>query len=517
MKRALSTIILTAACLLPAVLFAQGATGPAQADDSTTVGTALGSAQADAATDKQQPTRTRRVAVVALGEGSKSGSVMQTLLTLLDDDGFEVLEEERLRRLIDTSVVPHTPPEISRQFVGLSTKIGEGIEKFFYKGNDSALEILTPVFNLGMAYPEVLARRPDIARQIFEAGLVMIRAYRNLKRHDDARRLARGLVEAFPGFDARSNSVPPVVVELLAKQREEMAAAGTKMQIDMVRGEGCQALVNGTAVGSSPFPVSAETKYFVTMECGSGAAPLWRVQPAESATTQVPIATRHPLDYVMPNGGFRHRKLAEAYLNMVTFWADSPRVLGVADAEDASASDSVILVHMGADGRAGWSDRADKKTVSRMLVRVMNDYGGRPLARDTEVSVQEDANRTDWLAWSLIGASVVAAGASTYGFVAADARAQELRCSPDVDSGATEAECAGVQKLSFANSQEFDDAARQVDVVNVVSGVGLAAGIGLAGWGIYRLSTERALANDALSWGVGFTGRSAHVRARLSF
>jgi hypothetical protein len=516
MKRAMSMLFLTAVCLLPMQLLAQQSPDSAQSNQPGALDSALGSAEADAASVPPRQL-TRRVAVVALGEGSKSGSVMQTLLTLLDDDGFEVLEEERLRRLTDTSLVPDTPPEISRQFVGLSTRIGEGIEKFFYKGNDAALDRLTPVFNLGMAYPEVLARRPDFARQIFEAGLVMIRAYRNLKRHDDARRLARGLVEAFPGFDARSNSVPPEVVALLSNQREELAASGTKLQIEMVRGEGCQALVNGTSVGASPFAVSAETKYFVTMECGGGAAPLWRVQPVKSVTTRVPIATRHPLDYVMPNGGFRHRKSAEAYLQMVSFWADVPRVLGVADAEDADASDSVILVHLEADGRAGWSDRADKKTVSRMLVRVMNDYDGRPAKPEGQSWPQGSSESTDWLSWSLIGTGVLAAGAGTYGLFAAGARAKELRCSPDVNSGATEAECAGVREIYFANAREFEQASNQVDTVNLISGLGLAAGLSLVGWGVYRLSTHEPASTPRLSWSVGFSPRSAHLGARVSF
>jgi hypothetical protein len=520
----LAALFVLGGLLLPATICAQTAekSEPEPTDESASVEATLDSA---ATSGVEAEARSRRVAVVALGEGAKSGSVIQTLLNLLDSDGFEVVGEERLRRQMAASLVPKTPAEVSGQFVGLTTRIGNGIEKFFYKGNEAALELLTPVFNLGMANPEVLARRPDFARQIFEAGLVMIRAYRGLGQADDARRLARALVETFPGFDTRTDSVPPPVAQLLVDQREALRATGSSLEVRMIRGEGCQALVNGTMVGEGARAVASNATYFVTMECGAGAAPLWRVQVPDKGNVVVPVASIHPLDYVMPSASFRHRKLAEAHLEMVSFWTDSPRVLGVADAE---ASDSVVLVHMGGAGEAGWSDRADEKTVSRMLVRVMNDYGGSDGLASQDGLADGTSTPIDWLSWSMVGGGVAVAGVSTWGLVAASTRAEELRCSPDIraDSGASG--CAGVTPVYFANSDELDAAETELDAITVLSGVGLAAGLGLAGWGVYRLALEEAPPytsqqdqpppkDSALRFNVGVSHAGAQVAASIAF
>jgi hypothetical protein len=505
----LAPLLLLAGLLLPATLAAQEAPKAEAAE----VAAAETSEPVEAEVAEQE---SRCVAVVALGEGAKSGSVIQTLLSLLDADGFEVIGEERLRRTMAPSIVPKTPPEIAGQFVGMTTRIGRGIEKFFYKGNRAALELLTPVFNLGMAHPEVLARRPDFARQIFEAGLVMVRAYRKLDQADDARRLARALVETFPGFDTRSNSVPPAVAQLLVEQREALGTAGSSMKVRMISGEGCQALVNGTAVGEGAFAVAPSEEYFVTMECGGGEAPLWRVKSAAKGAIEVPVAAIHPLDHVMPNASFRHRKLAEAYLQMVAFWADTPRVLGVADAEAAAEADSVVLVHLNPSGEAGWSDRADEKTVSRMLLRVMTDYDGADPA-SSPVALAADAESIDWVSWSMVGGGVAVAGLSTWGLVAASGRADELRCSPDIRSDDGAAGCEGVKPVYFANAEELDAAESELHTITVLSGVGLAAGLGLAGWGLYRLTLEKEPPKRAVRFNIGVSHTGARVGASVSF
>ncbi len=497
-----AAFLFAVALVTPARGFAQQAPAPDAQPDA-------------AATSESAPAAKRRVAVVALGEGARSGSVMQTLLSLLDADGYEVIGEERLRRLMASRLVPRPPARVSAQFVGLTTRIGDGIEKFFYKGNDDALKILTPAFNLGMAYPEILARRPDFARQVFEAGLVMIRAYRNLHRMDDARRLARALVQTFPGFNARANSVPPPVAQLLKSQREEMAKARARLQIQMIAGDGCQAQVNGTVVDEHAFAVAAGEPYFVTMECGSGEAPLWRVEAHKGRTQVVPIAPQNPLDYQMPNAGFRHRKLAEHYLEMLSFWAKVPRVLGVADADADKAPDSVVLVHVRADGAAEWSDRADKSTVSHMLSRVMMDYRGGESTDGTDSSAASLPAHIDWVSWSMVSGGVALTALSGWGLYAAMGRADELRCSPDSTAQTAPGECEGVPAVHFANADEFGSAKTQLNTVYALSATGLAVGLGIAGWGGYRLAAHEEPATTA--WVVGLSPHGARVAATLRF
>ncbi len=461
------------------------------------------------------------VAVLPIGEGSQSGPVIETLLSLLDSRGFEVLSPDTLQRRMTSSMVPRTPPEVANQFVGLTPQIARGIERFFYKGNDSALETLTPAVNLGMAHLEVLARRPDFASQVFEAGIVMIRAYRNVKREDDARRLARGLVAAFPGFDLASESAPPAVVDLLAAQRASLEGEGTYMKVTMVDATGCKALVNGTSVGTEAFAVSPDKRYFVTMECGAGTAPLWVVRPERGATVDVPIAPAHPLEYRMSGAGFHQRKRAEGYMRMASFWGRVPRLIGVADADGGEPSESVVLVHLSADGSAGWSDRADESTVSRMLERVMPDFeaGAGYAAAGYGPGTRGDQSQTDWVGWSLVGGGVALAAAGTWGFIAAEQRSIQIACSPDSTSQPSAAECDGVEPVRFDGPQQFDQARSEVTSVRWLSGGGLALGLGLAGWGTYRLINpdERRPAVAGFEWNVQWSPTRVGVSTRLNF
>ena len=496
----LATLLMVSICLVAPPVLAQA---PADTD----------------AAESAKPSADRRVAVVALGEGARSGSVIDTLLELLDTGGFEVMTEERLRHALARASVPKTPPEVAKQFVGMTGRIANGIEKFFYKGNQSALEILTPVVNLGMAHLEVLARRPDFASQVFEAGLVMVRAYRNMNRGDDARRLARALVTAFPGFETDTDSVPPPIAKLLNSQRQAVASEGTWMKLMPVEGDGCGMVVNGTRVGRKRFAAAADADYFVTMECGGAETPLWRVRPEKGAESEVPIPRQHPLEYEMPDASFHHRKLAERYLQTVAYWADLSRVLGVTEATGAEADDSVVLVHVNRDGRTVWSDRADERTVSRMLARVMPDFDAGKASAGAGGAPDTSDEPTDWLAWSLVGTGAAITAAGVVGFVAADGRATELACSPDSPAEPTAAECAGVTEYRFDTNQELAAAQSQVTTVQIISGVGLAAGIGLAGWGTWRLldNPESASGNDSVAWRVGVSTMGASVSARWRF
>ena len=159
-RQAVWMLVVVAACCVSARGWAQDAREAAAVE-------AVESEEAAAESeDSEVLERGRKVAVVALGAGASSGSVIETLLSLLDSRGFEVVSQVGVRRQMATALVRDPPRTVANQFVGLTSRIARGIEKFFYKGNQAALEILTPAFNLGMAHLDVLARRPDFASQV---------------------------------------------------------------------------------------------------------------------------------------------------------------------------------------------------------------------------------------------------------------------------------------------------------------------------------------------------------------
>ena len=114
---------------------------------------------------------------------------------------------------------------------GADIVIAAGVESFFYRSNESAIEIISPMFDLGIAHPEVLSRRPDFADQIFSAGIILVRAHGNLGNEEDRRAVARLLVKRFPSKEASATTVPPKVIKLLEEERANIAAAGATIAL----------------------------------------------------------------------------------------------------------------------------------------------------------------------------------------------------------------------------------------------------------------------------------------------
>ncbi|QDG49864.1 hypothetical protein FIV42_03645 [Persicimonas caeni] len=440
-----------------------------------------------------------RVAVVALDEGAHSGGVMQTVSGLLDGARFDVMMGDRLEAVLDERKVAVPRAAVASKFSGLANVIADGVEQFFYKGNEAAIAKLSPVFDMGMANPEVLARRPDFADQIYQAGLVMIRAYKNLGQEDNAKAVAQLLVKSLPGLEPSAATSPPTIIRFIKEQRKELAKGGATLEVEMIDGKDCTAFINGSPVEKRPYPVAAGVEYMVTMDCGGSTAPVWKLELAEGQKVVAPVSSEDPLSVVMTSGDYRQRRKAEAYLRLVAFWSGAPRVLGVTRSAATEAEESILFVRVESHGEAVWSDNTDERAISRGLARVLPQY--RQNVGDGELPVvDDDAGETDWLGWSLVGGGVAVVGVGTWVALAAENRALEVECSPDTDYGTSAADCDGVTVITFADQAELEQAESEVTVARVAGYGSIAAGLGLASWGLWRLvSPERRPSDAAVS------------------
>lgn len=467
-----------------------------------------------------------RVAVVPLDQGAKSGALMERVHGLLDTAKFDVWAGQRLAEKVAKRQVPVPSRETAAKFSGLGTVIADGVESFFYKGHETAIERLTPVLDLGMNNLEVVARRPDFADQIYQAGLVVVRAYHNLEQLENAQATAQLLVRRLPGLQPSPSSVPPKIVRFMQVQRDALAKSNTMLKVDKIDGEGCTAYVNGTPIGEKAVPVSSRIDYFVTMDCGQSQAPVWRVRVPAGQTVVVPVAAGNPLDFAMADGTFESRRLAESHLRMVSFLVDSPRVLGVSQEMADDTEEKILVVRVEQTGRAIWSDSADERTISRVLARVLPEYeqgdGEAGAVGGPAVAAEADAGSTDWVGWSLVGGGAALTGVGVYAILAAGDRAAQIECSPDTAANPSAADCEGVETIYFANDQEISDAEGEVTMTRILGGTAIAAGLGLAGWGSWRLLSEPepAVPNDGgaeLTVQAGPTTDGARVGLRLLF
>lgn len=442
--------------------------------------------------------REHRVAVVALDDEARSGGVMQTVSGLLDGAKFDVMIGDRLEVALAERQVPAPRASVASKFSGLVNVIADGVEQFFYKGNEAAIAKLSPVFDMGMANLDVLARRPDFADQIFQAGLVMVRAYKNLGQDDNAEAVAQLLVKALPGLEPSAATAPPNIIRFMKKQRDRLAKEGTTLEVEMVRGKNCTAFINGSPVEPKSYPVAGGADYMVTMDCGGSAAPVWKLTVPVGAKVVAPVSPDDPMAMSMTSGDFRQRRKAEAYLRLVAFWSGAPRVLGVTRSAATETEESILFVRVAANGEAVWSDNTNERAISRGLARVLPEY--RKNVGDGEVPVVDDGGgEIDWLGWSLVGGGVVVAGVGSWVALAAEDRALQIECSPDTDYGTREGDCEGVSVLTFADQNELEQAESEVTLARVAGYGSILAGVGLASWGLWRLAAPEGRPSQASS------------------
>lgn len=448
---------------------------------------------------QEEPT----VGVVVLDEGGDRG-IETEVADNLERASFEVIVGPELVARLDRARVPDPDSAVSGQFSGMTTAIASGVERFFYKGNEAAIDAISPVFDLGMAHPEVLARRPDYADQIFSAGIVLVRAYDDLEQTEKRDAVTRLLARKFPTKQPSATTVPPNVIKLLQAERTKLMAAGTKITLDPTRAEGCTLFINGVkAEPGTPYAVDAATDYLVRLDCGGALSPVWKTRVDRGTETLVPVPEGDPLDEVMVQSDFRARKRVEAQLAAVSYWAQVDTVVGVSR-QAATAEQALLVVRMDGNDRTQWSDGLTEESVQRAIAKVFPELG---TAGDVDAVASGEPVRRGSIGPALlfIGAGAALDAAGVVLLVTANQRSRMLGCSnPDPDESL---DCDGVDPLML------DAAAyqRDLDAIRLRRTLAwpmIAVGTVSIGYGIFRMlrrSPKPAVA-------IALTPRSIAVR-----
>jgi len=493
-------------CVVLGVLWVGGSAGSAFAAESDASGEGV-----------DRSGERREIAVLSFDEGTEAGALMETVSEELDRAQYDVVAGDALDERLRERQHREVPKEVAADFAGIADEIGDGVKSFFYKGNETAVEELTPIFDLGMGHPEVLVRRPDFAEQIFQAGIVLIRSHRNLNNDGKARAVARQLVRNLPGREPSPSTAPPGTIRFFRTQLEKLNDRGTKLGVEKVGSDKCTAYLNGTQVGTSMYTVAPGEAYYLRLECGTAGAPVWRIQIPEGEHVTAPIAGQSPREFTMTGGDFTSRRRAENYLRLVRFWTEIPQVLGVERKTPADSSEGVLVVRVDAEGEATWSDTQDRGEIRRAISRVMPDYevGASPAPDPgTGAPARRDSGR--WVDWTLVGVGAAGIAGGVIGTILTESRAREIRCSPD--TGGTPDDCSGVETVRFDNSDEIDSAEQEVTLARIGYISAYAVGAGLATWGALRLvdrGPERAGAADGVEKRFAVTPRTDGVAAQF--
>jgi hypothetical protein len=429
----------------------------------------------------------RQVAVVALDDSTEVGALMKSTSQLLDRKKYDVVAGERLASRLEEHQTESIPESLSTKFAGISNTIGDGVKSFFYKGRQTTVEKLTPIFDLGMGHPEVLARRPDFAEQIFQAGLVLVRAYRKLDQIENAEAAASLLVRRMPGREPSPSFAPPNIIRFFREQREALADKQTRLTVEKVGHDDCVTYVNGNSVEgrNDPLVVAPGESYYLTLECGHDSTPVWKTSVEAGDHATVPVSGADPLDFTMENANFRQRKLAEAHLRLIAHWTEISRVIGVfSPTDEAEDGESVLVARVDHGGEATWSDTVDRAEIRGAVARVMPELDPEAAAETAPAASRRDT-RAGWLDWTLVGVGAAGLAAGTYVGVTTERRARRVQCGTGART-----DCAGIQPLEFDSDAEASRAEREINMARATYIGALAAGAGLTTWGIIRLATR---------------------------
>lgn len=447
-----------------------------------------------AAQEEAEAPPTKRVGVFALDDSVRAQKLDQQVAEALGEAGLTVIHGYELQSIIESSIVPPPDSELASRFSSVSTVIGDGIKAFFYDGNTTAIERLSPVFDLGITHREVLTRRPDLADQVYEAGVVLLRAYQNEGQEDEMEAIGSLLVKTFPTRSPSPNTVPPKIIKYLQERSAELAQGGAELEFVGVGQGECIGYVNGAKVEGNAFPVSPGYDYFLRLDCGKSDSVVWRTTVSPSERKVVPVTSINPLDHEMESSSIEARRKTEDYMATLAHWANLHAVVGVSR-KAAPGQDGVLVGRM-ERGATSWSDGVQNKSVRTALQRVFPE-----IARDIpnigsegEAQASGGGWTSDTIGWIFSGVGVGSAAGGAVVLILAEQRARQLLCSEtapnDVQRPASE--CDEDILADLSGQQATDEYQRLSDEVkrNRIIGWTLV-GVGAAslGYGVYRFVT----------------------------
>ena len=447
-----------------------------------------------------------RFGVMALDNDPASGEVAAAVAAVLRKSGYEVASPLDLERALSGHRAGAPAPDLSERFAAIPERMREGTQAFFYGAHAKAIEALTPAFNLGVAHPEVLARRSDIASLVYEAGTILLRAHQEERDTANARAVAALLARVFPTQLPSTRTSPPEIQDYVrAVRAEELGEATSIRLISVASRSGCPLTVNGLpARANQEYAADPGRALYIKADCGIGDEMfVWSYTPKPGVAQNVPVLDGAPLSVGMKNAALPERETAERHMRFVRTWGEVDVLIGVSEGATARTGETSLLARVERDKKPIWSDTGDRETLTKILPRLLSEFE-LDLAEDDllapprapGVARVEPGSGGGAGAWPWILAGTGAGVAIVGGFLAWNGQQDlnEIECAEGTDKSMTSA-CDGVDGPDFddlgpdAASQEREFNARRDDALGsrttgfIVAGVGAAALIGGVTWG----------------------------------
>jgi len=362
-----------------------------------------------------------------------------------------------------------------------------GRRAFYYETAGAAVEKLERpleevAVQLGKKEPDA-----EFAGRIWDAGVMLIRAYLQEGRREEAAAQASWLTAMFPTGELRPREVPPEALAFIQERRAEWRREETGLRVAVDRGiDGCAASINGleSPVGET-VSVASQRTYRLRSQCDGrlGAVVAVRIEGGETTSVNIPapmsVAAR-PMERIEDN----RRRAVGSYLEEIARGARLDRLVTVVGREGGQ----LVAVTTGADGETwGWGridpERREsdirhligESSITQQGVEARDIEGGRLMNPATGVALATSG-----------GAAFV--GAGIYGLAVVAPRGRELACSPNNASGSGSGQCRGVDKVGFDSQADFEGAVSRFRLAR-----GIAIGVGAVGLGVASVGVWQAL------------------------
>jgi hypothetical protein len=455
-------------------------------------------------------------AAVALDDKARRAQLDNEVATNLRNVGIGVVVGEELVEKLESRQSDEPDPELLGRFAGLTTSIGSGVNEYFYAGNERAVELLAPAFDLGVNNRDVLARRPDYAEQVYSAGVVLVRAYRDADKDSSADAVVNILARHFPSKSASAATVPPDVIKLIVAAKKKVAEDEAFLEFEGIGEGNCTTYLNGFPV-TGRVAVVPDLTYFARHDCGRERTPTWEIRAGRGEVRVVPIMSGPYTEFELASSSVRDRARAERLMQAIAFWTDLDGVVG---ASTRGVDDQELVVGRWMPSGVTWSDGISSANLQAALSRVFPELDGElgsasPAGADAGVSESEaSGDGPGALPWLALGGGSIAAAGGVVLFLAANTLDAELECS--VDTASTGRDCSGVEAKRFTPG-EIDDATSRVNLQRIGAYTAWGLGAVAIGWGIYALVTHDSGEQPTATFGVSPTRGGAAATLDIRF
>lgn len=430
-------------------------------------------------------------AVVALDESPSSEALVQDITKTLNEGALSIKNQAELRQAVERSLVDPPREEVLERFRDAKGRLAKGIHSYFYESPEAAITQLAPLVEAGLEHPEMLAHHTELATIIYEAAVVLLRAYRSKEQSKELVALAESMAARFPSLLPNMQSATPEIISLVQEKKSALAAAKLNMQLRLVNARpGCQATINGAVANQGSYALAQGQPYFLRMDCGLQPK-VWKLSPLAQGDIIVPLTDGDPFAFQMRDASFESRDRVEQQLRFIAHWAKVDTLIGVSRTNATNQSeDSMLLARVEGGKAAIWNDGEGANAVNRVLSRMVPE-----LNLSAPAPVKGKTSSSVW-PWVGVSAGALFAAGGAYTIWSAEGDAKRLRCS---GQDAVDAECVGVERYENLSADDFEAYSGDVTTKRYIGGGAIVVGAGLLGVGIWSLLADDASSERALN------------------